>query len=214
MLAPLRERGGTADAAVSKTAGGDPVWVRFPPLASAAAQRAGAARVSIPRCSGHDSRHAHLPLRPHGRPRAPARAATSTPAAASTSVPSPRSASSPVCRATATSRSTSCSSRPTGRPPRTSTSRSRPRRASEVDRWHEAALAAGGRDNGAPGERQYHPGYYAAYVLDPDGNNIEAVHHGEGSAPRRRSRSRSTCRGRRRLGGSAPETARGRTNQL
>jgi catechol 2,3-dioxygenase-like lactoylglutathione lyase family enzyme len=49
----------------------------------------------------------------------------------------------------------------------------------EVDRWHEAALAAGGRDNGAPGERPYHPGYYAAYVLDPDGNNIEAVHHGD-----------------------------------
>ena len=38
---------------------------------------------------------------------------------------------------------------------------------------------AGGRDNGAPGERAYHPGYYAAFVLDPDGNNIEAVFHGE-----------------------------------
>ena len=47
-----------------------------------------------------------------------------------------------------------------------------------VDRFHAAALAAGGRDNGAPGERSYHPGYYAAFVLDPDGNNIEAVHHG------------------------------------
>jgi catechol 2,3-dioxygenase-like lactoylglutathione lyase family enzyme len=47
-----------------------------------------------------------------------------------------------------------------------------------VARFHAAALAAGGRDNGAPGERPYHPGYYAAYVLDPDGNNIEAVHHG------------------------------------
>jgi catechol 2,3-dioxygenase-like lactoylglutathione lyase family enzyme len=47
-----------------------------------------------------------------------------------------------------------------------------------VDRFHAAALAAGGRDNGAPGERHYHPGYYAAYVLDPDGNNVEAVHHG------------------------------------
>jgi catechol 2,3-dioxygenase-like lactoylglutathione lyase family enzyme len=47
-----------------------------------------------------------------------------------------------------------------------------------VHRFHEAALAAGGRDNGAPGERHYHPGYYGAYVLDPDGNNIEAVHHG------------------------------------
>ena len=50
-----------------------------------------------------------------------------------------------------------------------------------VDRFHEAALAAGGRDNGAPGERpQYHAGYYAAYVLDPDGNNVEAVFHGRG----------------------------------
>jgi catechol 2,3-dioxygenase-like lactoylglutathione lyase family enzyme len=48
-----------------------------------------------------------------------------------------------------------------------------------VDRFHEAALAAGGRDNGAPGERpQYHPGYYAAYAIDPDGNNLEAVFHG------------------------------------
>jgi catechol 2,3-dioxygenase-like lactoylglutathione lyase family enzyme len=47
-----------------------------------------------------------------------------------------------------------------------------------VQRFHEAALAAGGRDNGAPGERQYHPGYYGAYVLDPDGNNVEAVYHG------------------------------------
>ncbi len=40
-------------------------------------------------------------------------------------------------------------------------------------------LAAGAEDNGQPGERDYHPGYYAAYVLDPDGNNVEAVHHGE-----------------------------------
>jgi catechol 2,3-dioxygenase-like lactoylglutathione lyase family enzyme len=47
-----------------------------------------------------------------------------------------------------------------------------------VDRFHAAGLAAGGRDNGAPGERAYHPGYYAAFLLDPDGNNIEAVHHG------------------------------------
>ena len=47
-----------------------------------------------------------------------------------------------------------------------------------VHRFHEAALAAGGRDNGGPGERDYHPGYYAAFVFDPDGNNIEAVHHG------------------------------------
>ena len=49
----------------------------------------------------------------------------------------------------------------------------------QVGRFHAAALSAGGRDNGAPGERPYHPGYYAAFVLDPDGNNIEAVHHGE-----------------------------------
>ncbi|HYW15757.1 MAG TPA: VOC family protein [Allosphingosinicella sp.] len=48
-----------------------------------------------------------------------------------------------------------------------------------VERFHGAGLAAGGRDNGAPGERPYHPGYYAAFLLDPDGNNIEAVFHGE-----------------------------------
>ena len=48
-----------------------------------------------------------------------------------------------------------------------------------VDAFHAAALAAGGRDNGAPGPRpQYHPTYYGAFVLDPDGNNVEAVHHG------------------------------------
>ena len=54
-----------------------------------------------------------------------------------------------------------------------------------VDAFYEAGLAAGGRDNGAPGERPYHPGYYAAFLLDPDGNNIEAVFHGEAkrSAP-------------------------------
>lgn len=52
-----------------------------------------------------------------------------------------------------------------------------------VQRFHAAALAAGGRDNGAPGYRDYHPGYYAAFVLDPEGNNIEAVTHG----PARRS---------------------------
>ena len=48
-----------------------------------------------------------------------------------------------------------------------------------VDAFHKAGLAAGGRDNGAPGKRPYHPGYYAAFLLDPDGNNIEAVHHGD-----------------------------------
>jgi catechol 2,3-dioxygenase-like lactoylglutathione lyase family enzyme len=49
-----------------------------------------------------------------------------------------------------------------------------------VARFHAAALAAGGRDNGAAGERPYHPGCYAAFVLDPDGNNLETVHHGRG----------------------------------
>ena len=47
-----------------------------------------------------------------------------------------------------------------------------------VDAFHKTALAHGGQDNGAPGLRAYHPGYYAAFVLDPDGNNIEAVYHG------------------------------------
>lgn len=47
-----------------------------------------------------------------------------------------------------------------------------------VDAFHAAALQAGGIDNGAPGVREiYHPDYYGAYVLDPDGNNIEAVCH-------------------------------------
>jgi catechol 2,3-dioxygenase-like lactoylglutathione lyase family enzyme len=48
-----------------------------------------------------------------------------------------------------------------------------------VDAFYKAGLENGGKDNGAPGERRYHPGYYAAYLIDPDGNNIEAVHHGE-----------------------------------
>lgn len=54
-----------------------------------------------------------------------------------------------------------------------------------VDAFYKAALANGGKENGPPGPRPYHPGYYAAFVLDPDGNNIEAVHHGEAnrSAP-------------------------------
>lgn len=47
-----------------------------------------------------------------------------------------------------------------------------------VHRFYHATLEAGGVDNGSPGERKYHPGYFAAYVLDPDGNNIEAVFHG------------------------------------
>jgi catechol 2,3-dioxygenase-like lactoylglutathione lyase family enzyme len=49
---------------------------------------------------------------------------------------------------------------------------------SAVEKFHEAAVQAGGRDNGPPGLRSYHPAYYAAFVLDPDGNNIEAVWHG------------------------------------
>jgi catechol 2,3-dioxygenase-like lactoylglutathione lyase family enzyme len=54
-----------------------------------------------------------------------------------------------------------------------------------VEAFHTAGLASGGTDNGAPGERPYHPGYYAAFLIDPDGNNIEAVFHGpaERSAP-------------------------------
>lgn len=54
-----------------------------------------------------------------------------------------------------------------------------------VEAVYKAALASGGKDNGAPGERPYHPGYYAAFFLDPAGNNIEAVYHGEArrSAP-------------------------------
>jgi catechol 2,3-dioxygenase-like lactoylglutathione lyase family enzyme len=50
------------------------------------------------------------------------------------------------------------------------------RSTEQVDAFHAAALTAGGTDNGAPGPRPvYHPGYYGAFVLDPDGNNIEAV---------------------------------------
>jgi catechol 2,3-dioxygenase-like lactoylglutathione lyase family enzyme len=52
------------------------------------------------------------------------------------------------------------------------------RTRAEVDAFHAAAMAAGGRDNGKPGERkEYHPNYYGAFVLDPDGHNIEAVIH-------------------------------------
>ena len=47
-----------------------------------------------------------------------------------------------------------------------------------VERAHAAGLAAGGRDHGAPGIRAYGANYYAAFLLDPDGNNIEAVYHG------------------------------------
>jgi catechol 2,3-dioxygenase-like lactoylglutathione lyase family enzyme len=47
-----------------------------------------------------------------------------------------------------------------------------------VDAFYKTGLANGGKDNGEPGERKYHPGYYGAFLLDPDGNNIEAVFHG------------------------------------
>ena len=48
----------------------------------------------------------------------------------------------------------------------------------QVDQFYEAALASGGKDNGAPGIREiYHPNYYGAFVIDPDGHNIEAVCH-------------------------------------
>jgi len=57
------------------------------------------------------------------------------------------------------------------------------RRRAEVDAFHAAALAAGARDNGAPGLRpDYHPSYYAAFVFDPDGHNIEVVNHREPAA--------------------------------
>jgi catechol 2,3-dioxygenase-like lactoylglutathione lyase family enzyme len=50
----------------------------------------------------------------------------------------------------------------------------------QVDAFYSAAIAAGGRDNGAPGIRaHYHPNYYGAFVLDPDGHNIEAVCHSD-----------------------------------
>jgi catechol 2,3-dioxygenase-like lactoylglutathione lyase family enzyme len=47
-----------------------------------------------------------------------------------------------------------------------------------VDAAYQVGLDHGGKDNGAPGERPYHPGYYACFLIDPDGNNIEAVYHG------------------------------------
>lgn len=67
----------------------------------------------------------------------------------------------------------------TGRPPVTGLHLAfRAHSRATVDAFYKAALAAGGTDNGAPGLRpQYHPAYYGAFVLDPDGNNIEAVCH-------------------------------------
>ena len=52
------------------------------------------------------------------------------------------------------------------------------REQAAVQRCYAAGLGAGGTDNGKPGPRPYHPGYYAAFLLDPDGNNIEIVYHG------------------------------------
>lgn len=54
-----------------------------------------------------------------------------------------------------------------------------------VEKFYKTGLEHGGKDNGAPGIRPYHPGYYAGFLLDPDGNNIEAVFHGDAnrSAP-------------------------------
>ena len=48
----------------------------------------------------------------------------------------------------------------------------------QVQRFYAAGLEAGGKDHGKPGDRPYHPGYYAAFLIDPDGNNVEAVYHG------------------------------------
>lgn len=48
-----------------------------------------------------------------------------------------------------------------------------------VERFYRAGLEAGGKDHGAPGKRPYHPGYFAAFLLDPDGNNVEVVFHGQ-----------------------------------
>jgi catechol 2,3-dioxygenase-like lactoylglutathione lyase family enzyme len=64
---------------------------------------------------------------------------------------------------------------PTGAPIHVAFAADSPR---QVDEFYAAAIATGGRDNGAPGIRpEYSPGYYGAFVLDPDGNNVEAVHH-------------------------------------
>jgi catechol 2,3-dioxygenase-like lactoylglutathione lyase family enzyme len=56
------------------------------------------------------------------------------------------------------------------------------RSRSDVDAFHRAGTDAGFRSNGAPGLREYGPGYYAAYLLDPDGNNVEALYRDVGNA--------------------------------
>jgi len=64
-----------------------------------------------------------------------------------------------------------------------------------VDAFHAAALAAGAADNGAPGLRaDYHPSYYAAFVFDPDGHNIEAVCHRPPAAPARKAKPARSAR--------------------
>jgi len=69
------------------------------------------------------------------------------------------------------------------------------RRRADVDAFHAAALAAGATDNGAPGLRlDYHPSYYAAFVIDPDGYPIEAVNHAEPAAGSRRAAKRSPAK--------------------
>ena len=66
---------------------------------------------------------------------------------------------------------------------------------SSVDAFHAAALAAEAKDNGAPGLRaDYHPNYYAAFVIDPDGHNVEAVCHAPPAPPRAARRKGSTAR--------------------
>jgi catechol 2,3-dioxygenase-like lactoylglutathione lyase family enzyme len=55
------------------------------------------------------------------------------------------------------------------------------RSRNEVDAFHQAGVDGGFRSNGTPGYRDYGPGYYAAYLLDPDGNNIEALYRDEGN---------------------------------
>ncbi len=75
----------------------------------------------------------------------------------------------------------------------------------QVDAFYAAAIAAGGKDNGEPGVREhYHPNYYGAFVLDPEGHNIEAVCH---AAPGRRSRRASGRQRRNRSQGSPPRAS-------
>jgi catechol 2,3-dioxygenase-like lactoylglutathione lyase family enzyme len=57
------------------------------------------------------------------------------------------------------------------------------RNRKQVEAFHKAALAAGAEDNGPPGYRDYSPGYFAAFAIDPDGNNIEAVWYDPAKAP-------------------------------